>query len=132
MKTIFVNGTFDILHLGHLALLNYAKTLGSSLTVAIDSDQRVKQLKGDNRPINSQIDRATMLVNLKAVDSVFIFDTDEELVDLIKKHDIMVKGSDYKDTVIIGAEHIPMILFFDRVQGLSTTQAIQHIITKTT
>lgn len=132
MKTIFVNGTFDILHLGHLALLNYAKTLGSSLTVAIDSDQRVNQLKGDNRPINSQIDRATMLVNLKAVDSVFIFDTDEELVDLIKKHDIMVKGSDYKDTVIIGAEHIPMILFFDRVQGLSTTQAIQHIITKTT
>lgn len=132
MKTIFVNGTFDILHLGHLALLNYAKTLGSSLTVAIDSDQRVKQLKGDNRPINSQIDRATMLVNLKAVDSVFIFDTDEELVDLIKKHDIMVKGSDYKDTVIIGAEHISMILFFDRVQGLSTTQAIQHIITKTT
>lgn len=132
MKTIFVNGTFDILHLGHLALLNYAKTLGSSLTVAIDSDQRVKQLKGANRPINSQVDRATMLVNLKAVDSVFIFDTDEELVDLIKKHDIMVKGSDYKDTVIIGAEHIPMILFFDRVQGLSTTQAIQHIITKTT
>lgn len=132
MKTIFVNGTFDILHLGHLALLNYAKTLGSSLTVAIDSDQRVKQLKGANRPINSQVDRATMLVNLKAVDSVFIFDTDEELVDLIKKHDIMVKGSDYKDTVIIGAEHIPMLLFFDRVQGLSTTQAIQHIITKTT
>ena len=74
MKKIFVNGTFDILHSGHLALLNYAKTLGSSLTVAIDSDKRVKQLKGTNRPINNQIDRANMLINLKAVDNVYIFD----------------------------------------------------------
>jgi len=129
MKKIFVNGTFDILHSGHLALLNYAKTLGSSLTVAIDSDKRVKQLKGTNRPINNQIDRANMLINLKAVDGVYIFDSDQELVDLIKNHDIMVKGSDYKGKPIIGSDRISTIIFFDRILGLSTTNTIHKIIT---
>jgi cytidyltransferase-like protein len=68
MRKVFVNGTFDIIHLGHLALFNYAKSLGDFLLVAIDSDKRVKQLKGNDRPINNQIERKTLLENLKAID----------------------------------------------------------------
>ena len=85
MKKIVVNGTFDVLHLGHLALLNYAKSLGDHLTVAIDSDQRVKLLKGNTRPINSAVERKTLLENLRAVDQVEIFNLDSELIDIIKK-----------------------------------------------
>jgi rfaE bifunctional protein nucleotidyltransferase chain/domain len=125
---IFVNGTFDILHLGHVALLDYAKSLGSELIVAIDSDKRVKQLKGDKRPINSEKDRGLMLLALKPVDKVYVFDNDEELTSLIKQCDVMVKGSDYKDKPIVGAQFCPRIEFFERIDEYSTTKAIQNII----
>jgi len=127
MKKIFVNGTFDVLHVGHIFLLNFAKSLGSHLTVAIDSDDRVRRLKGENRPINSCYERMVMLKNLKAVDQVEVFDTDEELIELIKKSDLMVKGSDYSHLPIIGKEHVEVILF-ERVNGYSSTQKIQNII----
>jgi len=94
MKKIFVNGTFDLLHEGHIALINYAKTLGDELAIAIDSDERVKRLKGEDRPINTQQERSTLLINLKSVNDVYIFDTDEELEYLVSIHDVMVKGSD--------------------------------------
>ena len=124
---IFINGTFDILHMGHLAMLNFAKSLGGSVNVAIDSDARVKRLKGSSRPINNQMERMSLLMNIKAVDDVCIFDTDEELVELIKNHDIMIKGSDYKDKPIIGSDFIE-IQFFDRINEYSTTNKIQDII----
>lgn len=127
---IFVNGTFDILHTGHLFLLNYAKSLGDYLLVAIDSDDRVKKLKGTSRPINNQYDRQLMLQNLKSVDEVVIFNTDEELVSLIQKCDIMVKGSDYIDKPIIGADNCEKIIFYDRINGYSTTEKIQSIINR--
>lgn len=127
MKRIFVNGTFDVLHLGHLAMLNFAKNLGSHLLVAIDSDERIKRLKGDNRPINSLYERKTFLENLKAVDQVEVFDTDEELIDLIKTCDIMVKGGDYSRLPIIGKEYIDVVLF-ERLHGYSSTEKIQDII----
>lgn len=127
MKKVFVNGTFDLLHEGHIALINYAKTLGKELTVAIDSDERVKKLKGINRPINNQKERSTLLLNLKAVDNVYIFDTDEELEYLVSMHDVMVKGSDYVDKPIIGREICKELVFFDRIDGFSTTQKIQDI-----
>ncbi len=126
---IFINGTFDILHSGHIAMINYAKTLGDSLSIAIDSDTRVKLLKGHTRPINTQQERANLLINLKAVDNVYIFDTDTELIDLIKQHDIMIKGSDYKDKPIIGSDLIE-IQFFDRINEYSTTKKIQDIINR--
>ena len=96
-KSVFVNGTFDILHLGHLALLNYAKSLGNKLFVAIDSDERVKQLKGITRPIHTAYERKTMLLNIKAVDEVEIFGSGEELEMWIKqiRPSIMVVGSDW-------------------------------------
>jgi D-beta-D-heptose 7-phosphate kinase/D-beta-D-heptose 1-phosphate adenosyltransferase len=127
MKKVFVNGTFDILHLGHVALLDYAKSLGDQLVVAIDSDARVKLLKGSDRPINSQLERGTLLAALKSVDEVFVFDTDDELRSLIQACDIMVKGSDYRDKPIVGQEICKQIVFFERLNGYSTTNKIQDI-----
>jgi rfaE bifunctional protein nucleotidyltransferase chain/domain len=130
MKKVFVNGTFDILHRGHLELLTFARDQGDWLTVAIDSDQRVKQLKGHSRPINSMAERADLLRHLRAVDQVVVFDTDEELITLISQHDVMVKGSDYQDKHIVGADVCKEIIFFERLNGYSTTEKIQHIVNR--
>ena len=127
MKRIIVNGTFDILHSGHLALLKYAKSLGDHLVVAIDSDRRVKELKGVSRPVNTQAERQELLSNLRSVDEVRIFDSDPELVDIVAECAIMVKGSDYRDRPIVGSEVCSMIVFFERIDGFSTTEKIQSI-----
>ena len=128
MKTIFVNGTFDILHPGHVQLLNYARSLGDSLIVAIDSDQRVRELKGDNRPINPEDDRKLMLESLRSVDNVWIFNSDQELEDICRLYNpVMVKGSDYQGRHIIGQQYCKEIVFYDRIEPYSTTRAIQDI-----
>jgi D-beta-D-heptose 7-phosphate kinase/D-beta-D-heptose 1-phosphate adenosyltransferase len=127
MKRIVVNGTFDVLHSGHLALLNHARSLGDYLVVAIDSDRRVRELKGTSRPVNTQAERQELLENLRAVDEVKIFDSDQELVDIVKDCAIMVKGSDYKGKSIVGENNIAQIIFFNRIDGFSTTEKIQHI-----
>ena len=129
MSTIIVNGTFDILHPGHVAMLNTARGLGDYLVVCTDTDRRVRELKGENRPINNQIDRKVMLQNLKAVDIVEFFDSEEELIALIKlyKPSVMVKGSDYRGQRIVGEAHVPKVFFYDRVSDYSTTKTIQDI-----
>jgi D-beta-D-heptose 7-phosphate kinase/D-beta-D-heptose 1-phosphate adenosyltransferase len=127
MKKVFINGTFDIIHLGHLALIDFAARQGDELTIAIDSDARVKLLKGESRPINTQQERAAMLSALRNVDSVVVFDTDEDLINLISNCDVMVKGSDYKDKPIVGEDSCPEIIFFNRLDGYSTTEKIQSI-----
>ena len=126
---IFVNGTFDLVHAGHIKLLNYARSLGSYLLVAIDSDRRVRQLKGSDRPVHNQTDRKLLLENLRSVDAVKIFDTDQELEHIITLYepDIMVKGSDYRNKPIIGEEQCGRIEFFERIDEYSTTKTIQHI-----
>jgi D-beta-D-heptose 7-phosphate kinase/D-beta-D-heptose 1-phosphate adenosyltransferase len=126
---IVVNGTFDIIHPGHLALLNYARSLGDFLIVAIDSDERVRQLKGPSRPINNQEERKELLENLKAVDQVVIFNTAAELVDIIKECAIMVKGSDYKGKSVIGEANC-QVIYFDRINEYSSTKKIQYIISR--
>jgi len=130
MKKVFVNGTFDILHVGHVALLDYAKSLGDQLVVGIDSDDRVRLLKGSDRPINSQLERGTLLAALKSVDEVFVFDTDDELRSLIQSCDVMVKGSDYRDKPIVGQEICKQVVFFERLNGYSTTNKIQDIVNR--
>jgi len=130
MTRVFVNGTFDVLHAGHLALLNYAKSLGDYLIVGIDTDERVREKKGPTRPVNSAENRSLMLLNLKSVNEVFQFNSDEELEKMVKsvKPDIMVVGSDWKDKSVIGSYYAAKLIFFDRIDGYSTTKIIQSII----
>ena len=129
MKKVVVNGTFDVIHPGHLALLNYAKSLGDFLIVAIDADERVTQLKGPKRPINPQHERKLLLENLKAVDQVIIFNLSSELVDIVKQCAIMVKGSDYRGKSIIGEANC-QVIYFDRIDEYSSTKKIQDIINR--
>jgi rfaE bifunctional protein nucleotidyltransferase chain/domain len=130
MKRIVVNGTFDILHRGHIELLNYARELGDELLVCIDSDSRVSFLKGADRPINNQWDRMMMLKNLRAVNDVKIFNTEQELEDIFWDYrpNIMVKGSDYRNKPIVGQEYCGQVVFFERLDEYSTTKTIQSII----
>lgn len=130
MRTVFVNGTFDILHRGHLELLLFAREQGDRLTVAVDADERVKKLKGPSRPVNSCAERKFMLSCLSMVDAVASFSTDEELVELISQHDVMVKGTDYIGKDIIGQEVCKEIIFFDLNREYSTTKTIQNIINR--
>ena len=130
MKTIFVNGTFDLLHPGHVSLLAWAKSLGDYLVVGIDTDDRVRDKKGSTRPIYNQTDRGIMLVSLSAVDEVRYFDSDESLENLVKevKPDIIVVGSDWKGKTIIGSYYAAELKFFDRIEEYATTKTIQSII----
>ena len=130
MKTVFVNGTFDVLHPGHLFLFGYAKSLGDHLVGAIDSDERGREKKGPTRPINSLWNRAFMLANIYTIDEVRTFGSDKELEDLVKfyKPDIMVVGSDWKDNPVIGSQYAKELKFFDRIDEYSSTKIIQSII----
>ena len=127
MKKIVVNGTFDVIHPGHLALLNYARSLGDFLLVAIDTDERVRALKGPGRPINNQYERKLLLENLRAVDQVEFFNSPEELITLVKDC-TMVKGSDYRGRSVIGETHCREVIYFDRLDDYSSTKKIQNII----
>ena len=133
MKTVMVNGTFDVLHPGHIALLNSARSYGDHLVVAIDTDRRVKELKGEQRPINCQTDRKVMLSNLKAVDSVEFFDSTADLIKLMElyKPDVYVKGSDWKhDKGSTAEQYCKQVIYYDRVGDYSTTKTIQDIINR--
>ena len=128
-----VNGTFDVLHPGHVSLLNTARSYGDWLVVAIDTDRRVKELKGQQRPINNQTDRKIMLSNLKAVDFVVFFDSTEELINLMElyKPDVYVKGSDWKhDKGSTAEQYCKRVIYYDRVGDYSTTNTIQDIISR--
>jgi D-beta-D-heptose 7-phosphate kinase/D-beta-D-heptose 1-phosphate adenosyltransferase len=129
---IFVNGTFDVLHPGHLDLLNYAKSLGDFLLVAIDSDSRVASKKGLDRPVNPQYNRMKLLQNLKAVDEVVIFNSDIELAQTVKilRPDIMIVGSDYKDKTVIGSEYAKQLRFYNRTTPFSSTQILEDFISR--
>ena len=128
-RRVIVNGTFDILHRGHIEMLNFARSQGTYLLVCIDSDRSVRELKGSSRPINNQEDRKFALDNLKSTNAVWIFDTQEELEHIceIYKPDLMVKGSDYRDKKSTGAEHCKAIKFYDLVPNYSTSKIIENI-----
>jgi len=129
MIKVWVNGTFDIVHLGHIQLLKKAADLGDFLIVGVDGDKRVKELKGEQRPINTLVSRITLLESIKYVDRVVSFDSDEQLETLIKtmRPAIMVIGEEYKDKRIIGKEYVGEIVFFPKMEGFSSTNIINQL-----
>lgn len=124
---VWVNGTFDILHVGHIKLLEFASQFGH-LRVGIDTDKRVKELKGDDRPFNSQEDRKKMLESIKYVDEVVLFDSREELIDSVKTFspDIMVVGDDYTEQIVYGSEHAKKLVFFEKIPNYSSTKILNY------
>ena len=126
MKKIFVNGCFDILHVGHIRLLKYAKSLGDKLIVALDADEHIFKPR---RPINRLSDRVEIVGALKSVDQVYSFSSEIELEELIKllNVDILVVGSDWKDKKIVGLKHVGEVKYFERIPNVSTTETIYDI-----
>lgn len=131
-KIVFTNGCFDILHRGHVSYLAEAKKLGDILVIGVNSDSSVKRLKGPDRPINNEKDRAFVLGQLKSVDFVEIFHEDTPL-NLIKKimPSILVKGGDWKIEQIVGAKEViengGEVFSLNFVDGYSTTSIIKKI-----
>ncbi len=131
-KIVFTNGCFDILHRGHAEYLEQAKSLGDLLVVGVNSDESVKRLKGDDRPINNESDRAFMLDKLKPVDLVTIF-TEDTPFNLISEviPDVLVKGGDWKDKDIVGSDvvkgHGGKVISLKFVDSYSTTSIIDRM-----
>ena len=127
-KVVFTNGCFDILHAGHVRYLETAKSYGDVLILGLNSDRSVTALKGEGRPINTQIDRAYILAALEAVDYVVIFDEDTPY-DLIKavKPNILVKGGDYEGKDVVGQDIADELKLVQFVDGKSTTKTIEKI-----
>ncbi len=124
---IWTNGCFDILHVGHIEMLKFARSLGDSLFVGIDSDSRVKDLKGNGRPVNSENDRKKLLESIKFVDKVFIFNTKEEMEQILidQKIDLIVVGDEYKNGEVTGSG-ICNVKFFEKIPGISTTKILER------
>lgn len=122
---VWINGCFDVLHYGHFKLIEYASTFGRVI-IGIDSDERVKQLKGESRPVHTQQERAYNLLQIKNVFDVRVFYTEEELRHILKslQPDVFVIGSDYIGKPIIGSEYAKEIKFFERITKFSTTKLL--------
>ncbi|WP_300378039.1 D-glycero-beta-D-manno-heptose 1-phosphate adenylyltransferase [Brachyspira sp.] len=127
-KIVFTNGCFDILHRGHVEYLQKARELGDLLILGLNSDSSVKRLKGNDRPINNEEERAIVLSALECINYISIFDEDTPL-ELIKivNPDILVKGGDYKIENIVGREYSKETVLIDFVDGYSTTNIIKKI-----
>jgi D-beta-D-heptose 7-phosphate kinase/D-beta-D-heptose 1-phosphate adenosyltransferase len=129
-RIVFTNGCFDLLHVGHVSLLQKAKQCGTKLIVGINSDESVRRLKGPLRPIMDQWARAQLLSQMSSVDAVVIFDEDNplRLIDLVKP-DVLVKGGDYMESTVIGAELVKgwggRVELVELIPGVSTTQLIR-------
>jgi D-beta-D-heptose 7-phosphate kinase/D-beta-D-heptose 1-phosphate adenosyltransferase len=132
LKVGFTNGCFDLLHVGHLAILAFSRHHSGRLIVAVNSDASVRRLKEPGRPINSEIDRAMVLAALSAVDAVVVFDEDTPL-SLIEElcPDVLVKGADYSIENIVGAQYVlahgGKVLTCDLVPGRSTTEVVKAL-----
>jgi D-beta-D-heptose 7-phosphate kinase / D-beta-D-heptose 1-phosphate adenosyltransferase len=127
-KIIFTNGCFDILHVGHIKYLEQAKSFGDILILGLNSDKSIRKLKGANRPINTQSDRAYILASLEVVDYLVVFEQDTP-IDLIKiiKPDVLVKGGDYEDREVVGQDIAKELKFVDFIPGKGTTNTIEKI-----
>lgn len=132
MKKVLVSGVFDIIHVGHIELLKFAKDLGDHVCVAIDSDQRVSSIKGIGRPCNSFSDRKKVLLSIRYVDDVVCF---SNLDDLKKIHsdirpDFLVKGSDWDEGLLREQDGVlpeTKIIIFNRIHSYSTTGVVDYL-----
>ena len=127
-RIVFTNGCFDILHLGHVRYLEKAKSFGDVLIVGVNSDASVRGLKGEDRPVNPEYDRAYLLAALDAVDYVTIFgeETPYELIRTLEP-DVLVKGGDYEGKEVVGSDIAKEVRLVDFVEGKSTTKIIEKI-----
>lgn len=131
-RIVFTNGCFDILHIGHARYLAAARALGDILVVAVNSDASVQRLKGPDRPVNCEQDRAEMLLALQSVDYVVIFEEDTPynvISDILP--DVLVKGGDWPEASIVGADivkqHGGVVRSLPFIEGRSTTTIIKKI-----
>jgi len=127
-KAVFTNGCFDVLHAGHVSLLEKAREFGGALIVGVNSDASVRRLKGPSRPVNTLADRARVMAALVAVDAVVAFsaDTPRELIRALKP-DVLVKGADYAGAGIVGREFAGRTVRIGLLKGRSTTGLIKKI-----
>ena len=133
-KIVWTNGTFDVLHAGHIKLFREAKKLAGpngKVIVATDTDARISELKGESRPINKQIDRVDFLRSIKYIDVVHVFSSDRNLEALLKQYkpDIFIIGDDYIGKRIIGSEFASEIVYYPRYGGLSSSKVIGSVYT---
>jgi len=126
---VWTNGCFDVLHRGHIEMLKYARSLGDELVVGIDTDDKVKKDKGDQRPFNSLENRIMVLEAIRYVDRVVTFSSSSDLTSSIKEYepDYMVVGSDWKNKPVVGEEYCKELKFFDRIEGMSTTKILCYL-----
>ena len=128
MKKVWINGCFDVLHHAHFKMIEHASTFGDLLVVGIDSDKRVKKLKGDGRPFHNENERKYNLEQIKGVSKVVIFDSSIALEEMIKSYqpDVFVIGSDYKNKPIVGEQYAKSIVYFNRMENFSTTKILTN------
>ena len=129
MSIVWTNGTFDILHPGHIELFKVARALGDKVIVATDTDEKIKKDKGFDRPVNDLCYRVAMLEAIKYIDVVHTFGSRQELEDLIQLYepDILVLGDDWRDGDVVGWEHAGETRFLPRVGGYASSNTIKRI-----
>lgn len=128
MKKVWMNGCFDVLHHAHFKMIEFASTFGELVVIGIDSDKRVKELKGEDRPFHSEEERKYNLERINGVSKVIIFDSEIMLEEAIRRFepDVFVIGSDYKDKKIVGEQYSKSMVFFNRMEDFSTTKILTN------
>lgn len=134
-RVVFTNGVFDILHAGHVDLLEKCRAEGDALIVGLNSDVSTRRIKGDNRPIVPEGDRAAILLGLRAVDAVVLFDeeTPAKLIDSLLP-DVLIKGGDYSPDQVVGRESVEKagghLVILPLVEGRSTTGVVETVLAR--
>jgi len=128
---VWTNGTFDILHPGHIELFKVARSLGNKVIVATDTDEKIRKDKGEHRPVNNLAYRVAMLEAIKYIDVVHTFGSREELEGLIELYapDILLLGDDWRDGDVVGWEHAMETRYLPRVGGYASSKTIERIKT---
>ena len=129
MSIVWTNGTFDILHPGHIQLFKVARSLGDKVIVATDTDAKIKNDKGDHKPVNDLCYRVAMLEAIKYIDVVLTFNDRKELEGLIQLYnpDILLLGDDWRYGDVVGREHAKEVRFLPRVGGYASSNTIKRI-----